>query len=1772
MELSPTVAFVNGDVLASDADVVVQPCDCVSTRASGFVARVAARWPYAQVHSHRQPNAGSLTYATPGDVFLALPPEVTMSHIPRRVSPSTANPLLFSPATINNYTNNHTGSSNGGGGGISRRTPIVACVMSFWNINSANSASTPPPVPACPKGVDNVENRLRWFAQALRKLRAQLSKLAVHTVAFPHRLGHTHADTIMCATCTAWPRYMEAINTFAEAAPFRVAVVGRLQATLHRAGAIVPLHINLDSATVASAHPILPLSPPSQTHLKKAVAATDNHQTTSTSVETGDALEAGDASVYADVGIKDDQTLSTYGKRRRARLDDLARKKRTRLYDTSAMGVNCSGGGGGGGDSDIVITATCESAARPNEIESRHEITVLPPPLPLPLSLPPPPSFARVVRVPLFPTPPRNISASDHSVYLASPLVTSAFQSVPRFNVNVTDAIEEDVVVVTSSSAATRSGFPPFPVCASGDAVKRDKSVMWTYAEDCWMESCLASLMESAAAMCGVPLSVVHATLCTIVKFPNVAEGVRLVVQTLRDGLDVLASLSQRTLGATEARAWYLMSDEAAHKVGTDGKKKRVTPPRPRPRMIDRLLGNAAAACADKRHAIVMQQRVQTRIPLPPSAPPPSPPLMSPIPISRKDAKRKSVAVPTDHFADRKEQNTIAENDTVHVAKRTRSNATTSMSPSSSPSVALLSKIVVTPVVGNFPVAVTEATVTETKDGKRNKKKDVLQRANVAAAEDVRCREEWASFDADQRRACVAIVDDRANVFVTGKAGTGKSRVIRYVVSRLRHVHGKRVAVCAPTGHAAFQVGGVTVHKCFGLRRGDEYATPLKTVVDRLRKIRRYREQWQDVDVLVVDEISLMHAWFFERLDAVARELRHNQNPFGGIQLVLCGDFAQLAAICPPGKLPRHCFEANNWISTVTTVIQLRTVYRQQEDVPFCRLLDELRVGKCSTATLAVIKQRHQAYILLQKTWQTPDIATNLKNNVTVAATVNDTKTCPPIRADKMRSIESSEHEPARISDGCGDNIRGGGGDNTRGGGGDRSGGGENGMGSHIMRPTMLASHKVQVQEENNKRLAELEGETVCFDAIDTGRPEHKLSLSSSCNAPEQLSLKIGAQVILLRNLAQTAGLTNGSRGKVVGWRVQGRVPGSTKHQDAKLPIVLFETGRRMVIERLPHPLCIEETEVASRLQLPLNLAWAITIHNSQGMTLTSVAVSLAKCFTAGQSYVAFSRVRSLSGLYVVGFDAKRATADEKVRKFYDNLPPPPPPSSPPPPQHLPSLLPSTLSLSPSTSSPPPPPPPQSASSPPPPPPTSSVSLSPAKVMAADTSSRVSACSVAIKPTTRLQQSSDIDLRTLSSSSSSSSSLSAGRHVDSSAVSTNAVKPIPPSASQKSAATSPVFTSDPMPDRSEEPTEPLEAAPKTWRLILHHVDPVPSLPFHSTVCSDNPFGTAVLPKRKSTVGPIATIPPTANADPIVSSDTLDVLFELIDTQQPNEAILKVSEVPFSPSSVSVIANKTKVPARKCPAPTIRSRPPLIRETNVADTLKVTSSVAVRVVTGPRAMATGSIVKPKLQAPVRPRGIMNIVSVAHATARKATPNETPRILPLPLPPSPTTSRRMSSELLVHPPGMTFQKLPVPIAARISGHVTSTSSLATKRQRAMSAVATVVRNDGATAAFLREALGDSECTEQEDTSVGQDTLSKARRANVSLEPVVSRAPENPQPRRGKLFRKFASIYPTANLYLEPPAVATATPVPVASSSTSPAIVFAAAHPWKSRIRKS
>ncbi len=395
------------------------------------------------------------------------------------------------------------------------------------------------------------------------------------------------------------------------------------------------------------------------------------------------------------------------------------------------------------------------------------------------------------------------------------------------------------------------------------------------------------------------------------------------------------------------------------------------------------------------------------------------------------------------------------------------------------------------------------------------------------------------------------ILKTGASVFLTGEPGSGKSYTIKQYIDYLIS-NGVNPSVTASTGIASTHIGGMTIHSWSGLGiRSDLSMYDLEAMLEKEYIVKRITK----AKVLIIDEVSMLSANTLDMVEKVCSYIRNSDKPFGGLQVILVGDFFQLPPIIKTQNKTSTlemfensnlAFDSNAWKKLSPVICYLSEQHRQS-DKEFASILQNIRQNKVDTDIHNILQQR-------------------IKKNI-----------------------------------------------------------------SEDKKITKLYSHNVHVDRVNNLELSMINEKTKIFQMTKTGRDFIVDNLVKNCLSPEQLELKKGAKVMCTKNNPDK-GFVNGSIGEVVKF--------SNK---TGFPIVRFTNhkGLHRDVEIEPMEWTIDDNgkKVATIKQIPLRLAWAITIHKSQGMSLDEAMMDISEVFEYGQGYVALSRVKTLSGLYLVGYN-----------------------------------------------------------------------------------------------------------------------------------------------------------------------------------------------------------------------------------------------------------------------------------------------------------------------------------------------------------------------------------------------------------------------------------------------------------------------------------------------------------------------------------------------------
>lgn len=401
------------------------------------------------------------------------------------------------------------------------------------------------------------------------------------------------------------------------------------------------------------------------------------------------------------------------------------------------------------------------------------------------------------------------------------------------------------------------------------------------------------------------------------------------------------------------------------------------------------------------------------------------------------------------------------------------------------------------------------------------------------------------------------IMKTGVNVYLTGSAGSGKTYLLNRYIDYLEF-HNIPVAVTASTGIAATHMNGMTIHSWSGIGIKNFLG---EKELDELEEKKYLWKRFDKARVLVIDEVSMLHASQLDMVEKVCRKFKRNDKPFGGLQVILSGDFFQLPPISKINNENQSgmVFNSNSWNILNPAICYLEEQHRQEDNV-LTNILNMIRDNKVEEEHYNILKDR---------------IGIKLDYNI---------------------------------------------------------------------KPTKLYTHNVNVDGINETELSLINQEEKIYRMTSTG-PELLVEiLKKGCLAHENLKLKIGAEIMCIKNNFEE-GYVNGSRGKVIGFI-----------KENGNPIIELYNGKKISLK--PESWAIEEDGriKASVSQIPLRLAWAITIHKSQGMSLDNAEIDLSNTFAYGMGYVALSRVRTLKGISLVGFSHHSLKVDPNVLEFDQEL------------------------------------------------------------------------------------------------------------------------------------------------------------------------------------------------------------------------------------------------------------------------------------------------------------------------------------------------------------------------------------------------------------------------------------------------------------------------------------------------------------------------------------
>ena len=449
---------------------------------------------------------------------------------------------------------------------------------------------------------------------------------------------------------------------------------------------------------------------------------------------------------------------------------------------------------------------------------------------------------------------------------------------------------------------------------------------------------------------------------------------------------------------------------------------------------------------------------------------------------------------------------------------------------------------------------------------------------------------------------------DGHNIFITGPGGSGKSELIRRIYEHSTRTQ-KEIHVCALTGCAAvlLNANAKTIHSWAGIGLG---TGTIDQLILKIKSNKYSKKMWRQTELLVVDEVSMLSLKLFDTLNQIGKAVRGNNRPFGGIQVIFSGDFYQLPPVGnkEDKNTMRFCFESDDWNSIFhrDCQIQLLKIFRQK-DKSYASLLNQVREGKIKRKTIELLQSRV----------------------VTIPADDPNTSAI-----EGCTGVSSADDKNTSAIEGC--------------------------TGVSPVK-TKLFPTKNRVEVINSSEMNELNGEEREYVVKFKTDPDKKgvytdneikfelEYLSNNLICERTMKLKVGAHVMCVANMQHEKGergleICNGSQGIIMRYC-----------QVTGCPVVKYNSGIEMVMTR--HLWSSEKIQGIGVLQVPLILAWALTIHKSQGSTLDAAEIDVGSgIFECGQTYVALSRVKSLEGLFLSSFDVTKIRINKKVKDYYEAL------------------------------------------------------------------------------------------------------------------------------------------------------------------------------------------------------------------------------------------------------------------------------------------------------------------------------------------------------------------------------------------------------------------------------------------------------------------------------------------------------------------------------------
>ncbi|GAW06344.1 ATP-dependent DNA helicase PIF1 [Lentinula edodes] len=526
------------------------------------------------------------------------------------------------------------------------------------------------------------------------------------------------------------------------------------------------------------------------------------------------------------------------------------------------------------------------------------------------------------------------------------------------------------------------------------------------------------------------------------------------------------------------------------------------------------------------------------------------------------------------------------------------------------------------------------------------------------------------SLSPEQTRVLRMVIDGGKNVFFTGAAGTGKSLLLRAIIRGLRNKYSKTkdaISITASTGMAASNVGGMTIHSWGAVTPN---CSDMNLLIKCIKTCRPALQRWKKTKVLIIDEVSMVDGHLFQQLHDIAVTLRKpTPKPFGGIQIIVTGDFFQLPPVTKNNQEPIFAFESPAWRHTLESTVNLNDVFRQKDSI-FISALNALRLGAPSDEAVKLFNSLSrplpaspilptELYPLRAQVAQSNASRLNALPSPKVPYVARDSGTKPKLLEHLLAEERLELKTDAQVM--------------------------------LIKNVDDVLVNGVVGKVLGFYHPSELTGGTLPAPS-NSGLKSGSANTPSASTSSKMSSSSVPSNKIPFNTKSATETKKNGALLRYVQLSEDGRTPvrvsrwnnkentSGTKAEvkpekkqtekevddsQEKYPLVLFEYplqdggygSEAVLIKR--DEFRVEDAEgklLARRVQVPLILAWAMSIHKSQGQTIHRVKVDLGRVFEKGQSYVALSRASSIEGLQVIGFNPKKVIAHHKVIEWNQTL------------------------------------------------------------------------------------------------------------------------------------------------------------------------------------------------------------------------------------------------------------------------------------------------------------------------------------------------------------------------------------------------------------------------------------------------------------------------------------------------------------------------------------